>query len=224
MNDKATFAAFASTGWLSGTQAPSIPDDTKRLGLGLSTYIVTKALNGNGWFAQGVAMKSPLTGNVSEGLPALCQPWQPEATATCRYIEDMWTYWSLNHHDHSSKAPEILNTIIQKEWTHMDMLFDWNIDCARSENWGTGNIVTFRQGGDFDFKCVSQLDACIQTGAHYYFKSKGQDPGDKLKGDPPCYTELKNGGCPVRDCTTWGNGDNLKGPNSYTKSWYREDK
>ena len=113
--------------------------------------------------------------------------------------------WALQNNKNQDKAENILHQIIGKHWSHLDMLLQWNLRCAEAGGFGQDKIVTFGADGQIDFTCVSQLDACVNA------FSKDQS---ELWGK--CYTNLLNGGCPVRNCGSYeGLGtDNIVDRNS----------
>ena len=51
MTDKASFAGFVSSGAFSGPDAPSIPRDQDALVAGFRTFLLSKAMPANIWFA-----------------------------------------------------------------------------------------------------------------------------------------------------------------------------
>ena len=199
MRGKQDFAAFCNSGWLSGIEVPSLANQTQQLLKGLTTYIFTRALTENGWYAEGVFVLPEFPNFVApinmwgEETPEYlqtgnCVPSAIEANSSCYY--DGKIKWAIRKKDGvPSGQKHLISYAIQNHWTHMGMLFKWNIDCKRNGGMSQSDVFKLLSDGTIDFSCVSQLEPCV---------------GGSFWGLPPCSTNpaIRSNApeCPVQEC------------------------
>ena len=191
MNNPQSFAGFASSGAFSGGAAPSIPSDQNQLLVGFKTFLLSKALSANNWYAYINQPDPPLTqqqinDGVTQASPAdVCAPQIPGATG-CYYNNTLGLVWTLTNVNEVKKMDQLSGDIVSKGWASLDLLFQGAFRCAGSGNFGQ-STVNFDPSGKLDLSCFSQLDSCVDT---------SKEPNPVF-----CTTNLVNGGCPVRNCT-----------------------
>ncbi|KAL9610103.1 MAG: hypothetical protein Q9167_005182 [Letrouitia subvulpina] len=190
MSNPQSFVGFASSGVFSGGAAPSIPKDQNQILIGFKTFLLSKALTANGWYAYISQPPTPLTqqqidDGESQASVDVCAPKTPGASS-CYYNETLGLIWTLTNAKAVKQMDQLSSDIVSKDWAPLDLLFQGAFRCAGSGNFGQ-STVNFDPSGQLDLSCFSQLDSCV----------------DPSKETHPvfCTTNLVNGGCPVRNCT-----------------------
>ena len=193
MNNQHSFAAWASSGEWSGQQKLDIPQDTRSLTLGLTTYITSLALTGNKFFGEIVQLHNPKIqiGDKCTGDDArTCYQNETIAGGSQMFLKDSKEHDSKNPLDSPRKA---MKDIVDNGWSTPELLLKGSFDCAPNGHWG-GNIVNLKEDGTIDLSCTSRLDEC--------FLADVVDAANlELWGENyVCCTNKVNGGCPVRNC------------------------
>ena len=194
MNNKQSFAAFASSGAWSGQQKLTIPQDVKTMSIGLTTYIAATALTGNKFLGQiiqdhnpNIAVANECTGQNQKGC------YENDTLAGGAHFILVDTKNARGNNDPFSTSRPIIDEIIDEGWSTTEILFQGAFNCASSGHWG-GGPVNIGDDGTIDLSCVSQLDEC--------FTSDKVEAWDLSvwKDQYPCVTNKVNGGCPLRNC------------------------
>ncbi len=187
MSDMPSFVAFASTGAFSGSTSLSLPFATQGLDLALRTYILSNAMTQNKWKATGftnltreqVQSSAPGSGGwaCTLGLNDICVG----KYGGVFYSPDTMRAFQLSTTGNTDTAPsQLMNDIIQNEWSTLLFLFDGAYNCTAMGKFGS---TPFSIGSDgiIDLSCMSQLQFCIACGS-------------------PCPVGLINGSCPFLPC------------------------
>ncbi|KAG8532289.1 uncharacterized protein KY384_003930 [Bacidia gigantensis] len=204
MTDSETFANFANHGTFSADAAISLPKETKELSIGLTTFIVTTAMDMNGYTAwYGPLFTDGLTndaGSISStfgcryGANDICDCPKGQK---CKFgIHEGWGMWS-SHNTQRLFSPqkyfakpaagpasaELLNDIVTQGWGRLDLIFDGAYNCGKANGPG-GNknaVVKANPDGSLDYNCISQVKAgngCATNG--------GDSPWGKVKDNKAC--------------------------------------
>ena len=177
MRNQSLFADFVSSGWFSGGNAPSIPQDTEKLLDGFKTLLVSKALVANGYAMQYFSAHA----HEDDCQPEDCSPTVNEATSGCWHLDcsvqretqdfcDSWLYgtkdsWLLglikikdppDSHEPWEFANSILDAIIGKEWVHMQEFFSSPMRCNRALTHKQA-FIQMSKDNVLDVSCLNQL-------------------------------------------------------------------
>lgn len=187
MKDKASFAAFASSGAFSGDTAPSLVNDTATLGLALRTYVVSTALVNNNY--QGMIWENGggATNFLQHGtIDGYCNPGGGKPSPCFVNGTNPTAYMRLGLQGKRGKdtATPLMDQIINNGWSTTEALFGCGFNCGASGNYGSGSAITFGADGSLDLNCTSQLKMCNTSPTRI------------------CPSPLINGGCPISWCVS----------------------
>jgi len=165
MSDMPSFVNFASTGMFSGSEPLSLPSQVDGLEMALRTYIVSGAMVANGWHAhvQFSVTRDDIATNVPGSQGFDCE-WHGPNNAFCGkyiwYSDDTENAYTLtcdkNPTGDENRTMDVLEAILEKEWSTMPMLFEGAFNCSRAGNHGTPP-VHIKADGVLDMSCMSQL-------------------------------------------------------------------
>ena len=170
MSDMPSFVDFASTGMFSGSEPLSLPSQVDGLDIALRTYVVSGAMVANGWRA-GVEVsvtKEDIASPEDQGWD--CE-WHGPNNDFCGkwvwYSENMENAFTLTNTRDPTNDPNqtmnLLETILEKQWSTMPLLFEGAYNCTRAGNNGT-LPVHISTDGILDMSCMSQLEIALPPG------------------------------------------------------------
>lgn len=178
---------FAGTGYFSGKEGLSLPQQTKGLDLALKTYVSTKAMTENRWFV-GYDLEADY-----ETVPRLydCKYDQNGLCGETVYYSNATgiTYFLANTVPPDRHLPirNLLVKIINNEWSDPGFMFDAAFNCTASgammedNNDLQGYTMFSFKDNKFNLACASQLVVCKPCRAQ-------------------CPTALVDGVCPFQAC------------------------
>lgn len=187
MTDVPAFLAFARSGFFSGKEEISVPQQTKGLDLALKSYVITKAMTENRWF-----VSYDLTSNY-EDVPIRynCEYDQNGLCGETTYYSNFTgiTYFLANAIPSDQDLPvrNLLAKVINNDWTHPGFIFDAAFNCTASgammedNNDPEGYTMFSFKDNKFNLACASQLVVCKPCRAQ-------------------CPTALVDGVCPFQSC------------------------
>lgn len=183
MSDVQVFVDFPHGGMYSGSEVPSLPENTHGLDLALRLYVLTTALSKNGWYVslwnQSYILKDEArwcNGGHRDGN--ICVDRDGWWAAYMSPV-NLGLFSKLEHLDDAVLLPyHSWQDIQNKNWSPLSLLFDGTYNCTIDGKTG-GNPITFNPDGTFAIGCTSVL------------------PMYKIFGYPcPVAT---NGTCPFKD-------------------------
>lgn len=167
MSDMPSFVEFASTGMFSGSNSLSLPKEVNGLDVALKTFIVSNAMTSNGWHytvtlgatRDDIASCVPGSGgncctwwtidSSSSSTPSMCGDsiWYSDATMRA---------FTLTNSNLLNGTVDLLNAVVENEWTTLPLLFDGAYNCSAAGNFG-GSPIQIEADGTIDLSCMSQL-------------------------------------------------------------------
>ncbi|KAI9758638.1 MAG: hypothetical protein M4579_002949 [Chaenotheca gracillima] len=180
MTDIASFQAFAAGGTYSNPTPPSLNNETTGLEYGFTTWLVSKALTGNGWDAT-FTTKERVGDKDDNGNPDPTLWW-------CSATGNDFCYFLQKDLDNDHDSGEnILSKVINTGWTNGELLFDNAFTCLQEGKSETDPIVFLDDDNKIDLNCLSQMFLCTSHPEQH---------------DEPiaCPVAFVNGACPYPAC------------------------
>ena len=166
MSDVPSFNGFASSGQFSGPNDLSLPADSVDLALGLRTFILSSAMSANKWnvwFQDDVTMadvESSVPGSGGWGCTFdannICT--SSDKTRHVFYSNSTARAYELVVKGAGPDPTSLMNEIVSKEWSDLELLFDGAYNCSTSSDGsGIGKPLDLFNGTEVNFACMSQL-------------------------------------------------------------------
>lgn len=181
MTDINSFTAFAGSGRYSGPNTTSIPDEQNKLALGLTTWVLSYALQNNDYITwYGTNMTDglvPTVDSAATNFGCTAEPGGfcaiPDKKKGAQKQQSGWATWgspdtqqffSITKDPKKKKVKhasgsDILNATVAKGWSTLPLLFDGGYNCTNA----AAMADTPRDSGvtwelDGSFSCISQLE------------------------------------------------------------------
>lgn len=167
MSDMPSFVEFASTGMFSGSDSLSLPEQVNGLDVALKTFIVSNAMSSNGWHytVNLDATRDDIASCVPGSGGNCCTWWSLNSSSSsilsmCGnftwYSDTTMRAFTLTNSNSLNGTVDLLNAIVENEWTTLPLLFDGAYNCTAAGNFG-GAPVQIEADGTIDLSCMSQL-------------------------------------------------------------------
>ncbi|CAD6577221.1 MAG: hypothetical protein ASARMPREDX12_008269 [Alectoria sarmentosa] len=166
MSDMPSFVEFASTGMFSGSDSFSLSKEVDGLDVALKTFIVSNAMTSNGWHY--TVNLGPTRDDIASCIPgsggSCCTWWALNSSSSnpsmCGdfiwYSDTTMRAFTLTNPNVMNGSVDMLNAIVEKEWTTLPLLFDGAYNCSAAGNFG-GAPIQIEADGTIDLSCMSQL-------------------------------------------------------------------
>lgn len=180
MNDVGAFTNFASQGSFSGNLIPSLPNETEVLNIGLKTFILTTAMDRNGWsvfwgpsFTDGLVNTAQSqasnfgctiesngvcdtpSGKGKNGQPQGWAEWTSNATNRSFSPQK---YFAKGSSGPSGSA--VMSAITSNQWGTLPLVFDGSYNCSQAHApLSRTPVISTNSNGTLDFSCLGQLQA-----------------------------------------------------------------
>lgn len=167
MSDMPSFVEFASTGMFSGSDSLSLPKEVDGLDVALKTFIVSNAMTSNGWHytVKLGATRDDIASCVPGSGGSCCTWWALNSSSSSNpsmcgdyiwYSDATMRAFTLMNRKILNGTVDLLNAIVENEWTTLPLLFDGSYNCSAAGNFG-GSPIRIEADGTIDLSCMSQL-------------------------------------------------------------------
>ena len=167
MGDMPSFVEFASTGMFSGSETLSLPKEVDGLDVALKTFMVSNAMSSNGWrYTVNLgATRDDIASCVPGGGGSCCTWWALNSSSSSTpsmcgdsiwYSDTTMRAFTLTNQNALNGTVDLLNAIVENEWTTLPLLFDGAYNCSAAGNFG-GAPIQIEADGTIDLSCMSQL-------------------------------------------------------------------
>lgn len=193
MYNQESFAKFASSGAWSSQTKLSIPQNTKEITIGLTTFLTSLALTGNKFVGEIFPLHNPridITGVCAEKDYKGCYIDGTLGGGVEFILSDTK---NNRNRDRFGASRQVMSDIIDAGWTTPQLLFGGAFACAAAGHFNS-NVVNVGDDGKIDLSCASRLDECALSDKVDAWNL------EYWKQDYPCITDKVNGGCPIRNC------------------------
>lgn len=168
MNDLPTFVQFAQSGKYSSMISFSIPNETVGLDIALKTYLSSKAMGGNGWWAS--PSVGPFLRTDDEFKNCVFNEYNlcVENNDNVAYLspDTGRRYTLVQTKGNSDRTPnQLAQDLVKNQWAPLNVLFDGAFNCTAKGKAGTTDIQ-FTFNGTLDVSCISQLPLYQGCSAH----------------------------------------------------------
>ena len=169
MFDPNDFVNFANHGVFAVNNPLDAVDSLNATALALQTYLVSESLGQNQWYV--TPGKTSTQDEFDQDFP-LDPPCTPGPMGRClqsQSVRSEW-YWSptttrryhfqvIPNPDVSPLSPaDMMSTIVNNNWTSLDILFDGAYDCVLNGNYATGQVLKIDPTTNaIDTTCISHL-------------------------------------------------------------------
>ena len=164
MSDVPSFNGFASNGSFSGPNNLSLPADSDILALGLRTFILSTAMSANEWYS--VFLDDKTMADIASSVSGwdctfnsnnICT--DSANTTNIFYSNSTARAYFLLDGSHSSSPTSVINEIVSKQWSDLELLFDGAYNCSTAlDGSGIGKPLNLFNGTSLNFACMSQLN------------------------------------------------------------------